>query len=181
MAEADITYQRARYAGPPFDVEAIEHQLSSLWQGKVPGAATPLIGVPTRTSVLNLVICATSESLAERAGGVVDHLSIHHPSRIILFAPNAEEPPFETKVEARLTVQHDDGEHQHPITYEQIAIATPPDGLPHIPSIINSLVLPDLPTYVWWPGQPPLHDRQLQPIIEVADRLIVDTIEFNHC
>lgn len=181
MAEADITYQRAQYTGPPFDVEAIEHRLSNLWQGKLPGASTALNGVPTRTSVLNLVICATSESLAERAGRVVDHLSIHHPSRIILFSPEPGQPPFETRVEARLSVQPDDGDEQHPITYEQIAIATPPDGLPHVPSIINSLVLPDLPTYLWWPGQPPLHDRQLQAVIEVADRLIVDTIEFSHC
>lgn len=180
MAEADITYQRSQYAGAPFDVEAIEHQLSNLWKKRLPETPTSPADVPTRTSVLNLVVCAVTESLAERTERVVDHLSIHHPSRIIYFAPEPGESPFETKVEAHLTIPGDN-EPQRPIVYEQIAIATPPDALPHIPSIINSLVLPDLPTFIWWPGQPPLHDRQLPPVIEVADRLIVDTVEFNHC
>ena len=40
------------------------------------------------------------------------------------------------------------------------------------------LLIHDLPTLVWWPGDPPFADPIFDQLVEMSDRLIVDSDEF---
>ncbi|HSS72288.1 MAG TPA: glucose-6-phosphate dehydrogenase assembly protein OpcA [Gaiellaceae bacterium] len=45
-------------------------------------------------------------------------------------------------------------------------------------SIVVSLLLPDLPAFVRWRGKPPFGKPEFEQLVEVADRLIVDSGEW---
>ena len=45
-------------------------------------------------------------------------------------------------------------------------------------SVVVSLLLPDLPAFLRWRGKPPFGKPEFEQLIEVADRLIVDSAEW---
>ena len=45
-------------------------------------------------------------------------------------------------------------------------------------SVVTSLLLPDLPAFLRWRGKPPFGKPEFEQLIEVADRLIVDSGEW---
>ncbi len=165
--------------GPEIDVRAIERELASLWA--VPRAieegGTEI--VPTRTSVLNLVVYAPNPELADLASRLIESLATYHPSRVIIFSVNDDPKALETDIDARVTsycrVQSPE---QVAACVEQVMIAVPPDAIQLLPSIIAPLTLPDLPTFLWWMGQPPLNDPRLCRISLATDRLILDSSTF---
>jgi len=48
----------------------------------------------------------------------------------------------------------------------------------HPASVVESLLIPDLPVFLRWRGLPPFEDSAFQELTEVADRLIVDSTEW---
>lgn len=162
--------------GPEIDVRAIERELASLWaipQAIEEGGSEIL---PTRTSVLNLVIYAPSPELAGRAAKLIESLATYHPSRVIIFSVTDDPKALETDIDARVSSYcRIDSPEQVAACVEQVMIAVPPDALQLLPSIIAPLTLPDLPTFLWWMGQPPLNDPHLCRISLATDRLILDS------
>jgi glucose-6-phosphate dehydrogenase assembly protein OpcA len=45
-------------------------------------------------------------------------------------------------------------------------------------SVVASLLLPDLPAFLRWRGKPPFGKDEFAQLVEVADRLIVDSVEW---
>ena len=44
--------------------------------------------------------------------------------------------------------------------------------------MVAPLLIHDLPTFVWWPGDPPLRNPIFEQLVEMGDRLIVDSSDF---
>ncbi|HEU4792101.1 MAG TPA: glucose-6-phosphate dehydrogenase assembly protein OpcA, partial [Nitrolancea sp.] len=165
--------------GPEIDVRAIERELASLWA--IPQAVEDggIETLPTRTSVLNLVIYAPNSELADRASRLIESLATYHPSRVIIFSVIDDPRLLGTNVDARVSSYcRVDSPGEVAACVEQVMIAVPPDALQLLPSIIAPLTLPDLPTFLWWMGQPPLNDARLCRLSLATDRLILDSSEF---
>src|SRR5206468_7407880 len=45
-------------------------------------------------------------------------------------------------------------------------------------SVVEPLLLPDLPAFLRWRGLPPFGESEFEGLIDVADRLIVDSTEW---
>jgi glucose-6-phosphate dehydrogenase assembly protein OpcA len=45
-------------------------------------------------------------------------------------------------------------------------------------SVVASLLLPDLPAFLRWRGKPPFGREEFEQLVEVADRLVVDSAEW---
>jgi glucose-6-phosphate dehydrogenase assembly protein OpcA len=165
--------------GPAIDVAAIERELASLWTRPEAIEVGEAEVIPTRTSVLNLVVYAPNEQLADRATRIIEDLATHHPSRVLIFTVADDPTVFDTDIDARLTshCRIDTPEHLAACV-EQVTITIPSDSLDYLPSIIVSLALPDLPTFLWWLGQPPLDDWRFSRVSVAADHLILDSREF---
>jgi glucose-6-phosphate dehydrogenase assembly protein OpcA len=177
--QEDITREVHGTPGPAIDVAAIERELSMLWtmHGAVDVGGAEVI--PTRTSVLNLVVYAPSEEFATRATQIIAELATHHPSRVLVFTVSDDPKDFETDIDARLTSHcRIDGPERLAACVEEVTIAIPPDSLDYLLSIIAPLALPDLPTVLWWLGEPPLDDPRFHRVLLACDRLIVDSREF---
>lgn len=158
------------------DLDALEKEIARLWhRGRT--ERNSISELPTRSSVLNLVIYAADADTVQRARHVAEQLSTIHPCRAIVFqgVDHIEQRADEPQIYA--TCARDEA-HPHAPCIERIDIPVPPSMLDHLPSIIEPLVIPGLPTFFWWPGTPPFGRPELTALAGVSHRLVVDSIAF---
>ena len=130
-----------------------------------------------RTSVLNSVVYASSQGVAERADSVMAHLSVSHPSRSIVIVAQPDDPT--TSLGASLNAQcHADDEGRPRFCFEQLRLTARGAIVQRLPGIVTQLLIHDLPTLLWWPGEPPIGDPFFRAMAEVCDRVIVDSSDF---
>lgn len=131
-----------------------------------------------RTSVLNFVVYASSYGVAERASAVMAHLSGSHPSRSIAVVAQPDDPS--SSLGASLNAQcHPGAEGRPRLCVEQIDLTARGAMVEHLPSIVTQFLIHDLPTLLWWPGEPPLGAPLFTRMAAVCDRLIVDSSDFS--
>jgi glucose-6-phosphate dehydrogenase assembly protein OpcA len=163
-------------------VAAIERELASLWRMPTVVGLRDVDIVPTRTSVLNLVVYTGSDEVFRRAHRIIGELATTHPSRAIIFTASGDPHSFDNDIDAHVSTHcYAADSERFAACFEQVQITVPTDSFDVLPSIVVSLALPDLPTFVWWPGQPPLGDHRFRRIAQTADRLVIDSLDFTHC
>lgn len=124
----------------------------------------------TRTSVVNLVVVASSASDAERAGSAIAGLGGRHPGRTIVLVPG---PVEGSRVNASVSLlgAEVDG---HNVWSEHVSLTVCGPLHSHLDSLIEPLTLPDLPVVVWYVSSLPLVS---DPLVASADVVLVDSKE----
>ncbi len=155
------------WRGTNISVGEVLRQLTALRAG---AAGRP------RNSVLDVIIVASDMVEAERAAAVVEKLAIHHPCRalIVLDEPGAGS----SRIDATVTELGDRQPGGTVPVHEQVFLRVQGPAAEHIPSLVNSLLLPDVATYVWWTGSPPLRGTRFLATLEAADVLLLDSANF---
>ncbi len=174
-ATLTVAAQRSyEWQGQGVDLTTVDRQLSSLWKQLANESET---ACPVRTHVFNLVVYTESRSEADRIAGGLKKLASRHPSRaIILISDRAEE---RSSIDAELTVECPPEAANLPsLCYECIVLTIHGRAADHLSSVVIPLLMADLPTYLWWPGQPPFGHRALHRLLSVADQLVIDSAEF---
>lgn len=154
------------------DVGKIEHDLRQLWidMAAAKEGASDSPGV-LRACVQNLIVYAPGEELGSALAGVLAEISAQHPSRIFLILPRGEDQETQATVSAVCHVTA--GRKQ--VCCEQIAIEAGPGELARISSVIEPLLVSDLPVVLWWRSDIPFGDREFGRLIRRADRVILDS------
>ena len=161
-------------------VPAIEAQLAQLWT--LPSAdAGQHSSDPTlpqaRASVLNLIVTVADAEAADRVVGTMTDLGIRHPSRAIVLVAHPE--ATDGGLDARITTHcHHTAGGSERVCYDEIVLTVRGAAAAHLSGIVAPLLIHDLPTHVWWPGDPPFGDPVFEQLVEMADRLIVDSSDF---
>lgn len=182
MSGVNVSSEVHGRKGPTVDVGSIERELAQLWRMPTVVGLRDTDIVPTRTSVLNLVVHSAEPSIAKRTGTIINELASNHPSRVISFATATDQNAFDDDIDAHVSTHcHTASGERFASCYEKIEIKSPPDSLDELPSLIVALAVPDLPTFVWWPGQPPLDDHRFRRVALVANRMIIDSLDFSKC
>ncbi len=182
MTGIDVSVDVHGFKGPAVDVGSIERELAQLWRMPTVVGLRETDVVPTRTSVLNLVVHCSDPSMESRASKIINELATNHPSRVISFTVTSDPRAFEDDIDAHVSTHcYTASGERFASCYEKIEIKTPPDSLDQLPSIIVALALPDLPTFVWWPGQPPLADKRFARLAHATNRMVVDSLDFQRC
>ena len=152
-------------------LKEIEPQLSRLWA--LEGERQP--GVPlVRTLTLNLVcISETTEQMSDLLAAI-QGVSIHHPSRIILIVVDRESESDQIQAKVNMACELTGGGNRSLCT-EQIVLHTGRNGLEHLNGVILPLLVPDLPTFIWWPGCRLQHLAEIEELLLLADRLLLDS------
>ena len=158
----------------PVAVPAIEQELSRLWQsaGEAQAHDAPAI---MRASVSNLVAFAPTRDEAVEASQKITQLIQRHPCRAILLQVQPELGPDETRAEVALACQTA-GDAQ--LCCEYICLSACGLDGDQLPGATLPLLLTDLPTFLWWLGDPPFGSDEFLRLSEAADRLVVDTGRF---
>jgi glucose-6-phosphate dehydrogenase assembly protein OpcA len=164
-------------------VRAIAGHLASLWDVPVglDDGGDPLVtekGLPhARASVLNLIVTVIDEAAADRVVRTLVGLGVRHPSRAIVLVPQhgSSEAPIDARISTHCNEASGDGER---VCYEEIVLTVRGEAAEHLSGVVAPLLIHDLPTHIWWPGDPPFADPVFDQLVEVGDRLIVDSCDF---
>lgn len=164
-------------------VRAIAGHLSQLWNAPAgfDDRGDPRVtekGLPhARASVLNLIVTVVDAAAADRVVHTLMGLGVRHPSRAIVLVPQraSDAGPLGARISAHC---HDHGAGDR-VCFEEVVLTVRGEAAGHLAGVVAPLLIHDLPTHVWWPGDPPFRDPVFGQLIEMADRLIVDTADFS--
>ncbi|MGE5691001.1 MAG: glucose-6-phosphate dehydrogenase assembly protein OpcA [Pseudomonadota bacterium] len=159
------------WTGEDVTVSAIEDMLTGL------RAASSHGGVPDlRTSVLTHVAWAPPE-WAEQAEAALAGLEERHPSRTILLFPQAERGRDAIDADLSLRCFTLPGQEHH-VCSEVLSLRLHGSKAEAPASIVSPLLIPDLPAFLRWRGMPPWGREPFEQMLDVVDRLIVDSTEW---
>ncbi len=149
-------------------IREIERELSSL-------RAEPATAAPyQRTSVMTHTAWVPEEWV-EAAEDVLSGLAERHPSRTVVLIP---QPDDEDGLDGDVEVDvYPVGEGRH-ICTETIRIRLKGSRALAPASVVQPLLLSDLPAFLRWRGLPPFGEEYFEGLVDVVDRLIVDSTEW---
>lgn len=160
----------ADWSGEDTSVAGIEREL-----GRLRGdSLAEQNGMNQRTSVMTLCSWAPAEWL-DAAESTLAGLAQRHPSRTMILTPLPDEPGG---LDAELSVRcFPDGDRH--VCGEVIELRLRGNRSAAPASIVLPLLLPDLPVFCRWRGEPPFGHASWEQLIDVADRVIVDSSEWS--
>ena len=151
-------------------VADVERQLAELRDGAASERSPDL-----RTSVLTHVAWAPPE-WADAARRTLAGLEERHPSRTILLLPDPDgEDRIETTVSMRCFAAPG---LSHQVCSEVIELRLGGKRAQAPASVVQPLLIADLPTFCRWRGEPPWAEPELEQLVGVCDRLVVDSGEW---
>jgi glucose-6-phosphate dehydrogenase assembly protein OpcA len=135
----------------------------------------PQTGEPSqRTSVMTHIAWVPTQWV-EAAEDVLTGLADRHPSRTIVLVPD---PDAEDGIEASADVAQYPLGNGRQVCVETIRVRLNGSRAEVPASVVQPLLLPDLPVFLRWRGLPPFGARPFEELIDVVDRLIVDSTEW---
>jgi glucose-6-phosphate dehydrogenase assembly protein OpcA len=155
------------------DVKALGKELRRLWEETTHAPDAGGGPVITRACTRNLIAIASNAAEAERATRMLAAVAGLHPTRAFVIEASAEGDParLEAHLQALCSIR---GAGRH-VCCEQIAMTVGPLARRRAAGTIVPLLVPDLPVFVWVLGTPAWDDELLVRLLEVADRVVVDT------
>ena len=161
-------------------VEAVAAHLAQLWTSPADDDGSRVVekGMShARASVLNLIVMVPDEASASRVVKTMIGLGARHPSRAIILVADAKAGG--PTLSASITAHCQDGpEGAEPICFEVVVLSVNGEAADHLAGIVAPLLIHDLPTHIWWPGDPPFSDPIFDQLVEMGDRVVVDSDEF---
>lgn len=120
----------------------------------------------TRTSVVNLVVAASDQAGAERSATAMRRLGTRHPGRTVVLSLGGAGTGMDASVEL-----HSAQAGGRSVWWEEVRLAIPQELRAHALSVVEPLLLPDLPVVAWFPTALPAPDDDLA---WRADAVLVD-------
>jgi glucose-6-phosphate dehydrogenase assembly protein OpcA len=160
-------------------VAAVADHLASLWT--MAGDDGPHVtekGLPhARASVLNLIVTVPDEPSAGRVVETMMGLGFRHPSRAVVLVanPDASGPTVDASVSAHC---HAVQLAEEQVCYEEVVLTVRGEAAEHLDGIVAPLLIHDLPTLAWWPANPPFTDPVFDQLVDLSDKLIIDSSDF---
>jgi glucose-6-phosphate dehydrogenase assembly protein OpcA len=159
-------------------IQSLEHQISQLWHPDTTGDR-PIASLATRANVLNLIAYTPDDDVARRTSVTAERLSQMHPSRVVLFSRAADDQTLGNRdAELYATCEADNSLSGAPCI-ELIRVPIDQTRYGQIDVLARPLVIPDLPTFVWWRDELDPADSTLVGLARSADLTIVDSLQFD--
>ena len=129
-----------------------------------------------RTSVMTHIAWVPTQWI-EPARAALEGMAELHPSRTILLLP--ERHADDNRIDARAEVERwevpDTGRG---LVTEVVELTLRGSRAQAPASIVEPLLISDLPVFLRWRGEPPWGAPELEQLVDVTDRLIVDSTEW---
>lgn len=130
-----------------------------------------------RAATLNLIAAARSQRDAERIRQTIASLQDIHPSRAtILYADHGGPSNPEPGLDVRIDLLEQAATRGRPATvFECVTIDVSAENEAQLASIASPLLMPDLPDVLWWADDPADTSQLFTELVDVCDRLIIDS------
>ena len=158
------------------DVAGLEKQLAAMWRKTAAEGGAGDAGV-TRVCVANLIVYAPAA--AGRAGldELLESVATQTPSRLILLLADADAAPrLEASVSTRCRPALK-GRRQ--LCGEQVTIAACGSAVASVASAVEPLLVPDIAAFLWWKDIPNQEDKLFNRLVEMVDRVVIDSAAFD--
>jgi glucose-6-phosphate dehydrogenase assembly protein OpcA len=157
------------WVGEDATVAQVERELARLRDESSPKGSQPNL----RTSVMTHIAWAPPawQTMAEET---LAGMAERHPSRTLLLVPKPDEPDgLDAQVSIRCFPVGD-----RAICGEVIELTLRGSRAAAPASIVLPLLISDLPVFCRWRGQPPWGAAELEQLVAIVDRLVVDSTEW---
>ncbi len=155
-------------------VAYVDRQLARLRDELAPPGEAPSL----RTSVMTHIAWAAPEWI-DLARAALEGMVELHPSRTLLLVPHEDDG--EDRIDAVATLECTRlRELGRTVCTEVVELHLHGRATAAPASVVEPLLIPDLPVFLRWRGEPPFGEPAFEQLIEVADRLIVDSTEWPH-
>ncbi|GCE20216.1 hypothetical protein KDK_40160 [Dictyobacter kobayashii] len=165
------------WAGKKVDQERVEDEMSTLWRLASDNMRISQ-NMNVRTSVLNFVICAQDVESARKASTILRDLSSTHIARVtLLILDTRSDAPSDvsTWITLRSFPIISDIMRHH---FEQVTVSVSGAAVRYVDNIVQSLLKPDLPVYMWWLNDLPEDHGIFHRLINISTRVIIDSSHF---
>jgi hypothetical protein len=157
------------WTGDDTTVAEIERQLARLREESAREGSQPNL----RTSVMTHIAWVPPE-WRDAAENTLAGMAERHPSRTLLLLPQSDKPDgLDAEVAIRCFPVGD-----RAICGEVIELTLRGNRVDAPASLVLPLLISDLPVFCRWRGQPPFGSAPFEQLIEIVDRLIVDSTEW---
>jgi glucose-6-phosphate dehydrogenase assembly protein OpcA len=155
------------------DVSSIEKHLAELWRSSKDIAEDAL----TRAALWNVVAHTSNSDAHTQASIALSSASGTVPQRSIIVRADPSAPP---EISSWISANcHLVGGGKQ-VCSEEISIVAGGDRVHRVPPLVNALLIPDMPVAVWWLGDLPNENEDyVLALLDPADRLIVDSVNFD--
>ncbi|RMF63430.1 MAG: glucose-6-phosphate dehydrogenase assembly protein OpcA, partial [Cyanobacteria bacterium J069] len=117
------------------------------------------------------------KNMDERGSTISDAIAVQNPCRVITLAPMlGEDEGVTAQVSAYCPVQKSGGSAS--ICGEYITLKGTKDALNRVGNIVSTLMIPNLPKFVWWKATPNPEHELFRKLAEVCNCLILDSSYF---
>ena len=160
------------------DVAAIERELTQLWKHASEDGATE--GSPVvRACSLNFIVVADGPERTSGLEEIISQVTVDHPGRIMVVSLDRKSgmPGINAWVSARCSLPVPGGKQ---VCCEQINLTASGTDSNRVPSIVTSLLVPDIPTIILWKAPLDARDGILRMFTHIADRVLIDSSEELH-
>ncbi len=156
------------------DVVAIERELTRLWKDATERAPDSLSVPVVRACALNLIVVTEREEDVDTLAGMVGDVTIEHPARIFLALADrrSSSAHLDAWISARCSLPVPGGKQ---VCCEQITLIARGDEAAKIPSLVTSLLVPDVPSVLLWKADVNEKDPLLRSLTEVVNRVLIDS------
>lgn len=131
-----------------------------------------------RNCALNLVVGLGSRHRAEQVDRLVGSLAPTHPLRAILI--HLHGGSGEGTLDAEITSEAHQLMAGFPVQREQVLLHVRGEAARHLASLVEPLLVDDVPTYLWWSGRGRLDEGTIHDAMQFSDVLVVDSAQFEH-
>lgn len=158
------------------DVVAIERELALLWKSATDDGASESSSPVTRACSLNFIVMSETNAGFHALAEVIGEVTLVHPARTFLIGADrrSQRPSLQAFISARCSLPVPGGKQ---VCCEQININAAGTDVARIPSIIISLLVPDVPTVLLWKGNMDRSDAVLTSLLDIADKALIDSSE----
>jgi glucose-6-phosphate dehydrogenase assembly protein OpcA len=130
-----------------------------------------------RTSVMTH-IAWVPEAWVEPARATLEGMAERHPSRTIVLYP--EHDAADNRIDARAEVERwEIPDTDRGLVTEVVELTLRGARAKAPGSIVEPLLISDLPVFLRWRGEPPWGSPELEQLADITDRLIVDSTEWD--
>lgn len=129
-----------------------------------------------RNCVMNLVAVPETSEEAARIQEAGAELSSHHPMRLLVLLL---EPAHNTsRLDAWVRSEAHELPGGMPIQFETVRLRVTGSSALEPASLVEPLLVPDVPTFLWWRGTPPVAEESFRQLLSLVDALVVDSATF---
>jgi len=163
----------SEWSGEAVTLAEVENELARL---RVESAGTE--HAPNlRTSVMTHIAWVPEEWL-EAAHATLAGMAEQHPSRTVVLVPDPDSGL--DRIDAHVSLEcFAVADLQRQVCSEVVELRLHGRRAKAPASVVEPLLIPDLPVFCRWRGEPPFGAPEVEQLVDVTDRLIVDTTEWD--